>query len=63
MRTANEIGSEALSLAKKIEIFESRNRTDAGEWKTKKAEKEAAAMQRKLDTLDAELDEVCPDGR
>jgi hypothetical protein len=54
---ANEIGALAIATSKKMEDFQRENTSEInGEWKTKKAEKQYVAMEKKLAKLDAELD-------
>jgi hypothetical protein len=57
MTKANEIEALANAIAKKMDLFQRKNTSEInGEWLTKKAEKQYAAMEKKLAELDAELD-------
>ncbi len=62
-KRAIEIGKEAAKLSRRMEIHQSRNTFDMGGWKTKAAEAEYNRMQKFLDKLDAELDELIDDGK
>lgn len=59
MTTAEQLDAEWSALHHKLEIFEMKNRSDRnGEWLTKAAEKQAAAMQKQLDKLDAQIESL-----
>jgi hypothetical protein len=60
MKTATEqLDAEWSALHHKLEIFEMKNRSDRnGEWLTKGAEKKAVAMQKQLDSLDAQIESL-----
>jgi hypothetical protein len=53
-----ELSSAAVALARKIEIFESRNTKDMGGWISVAAERRYKAMQQELDKLDNELERL-----